>query len=176
MVVSKTERKSGGGKEMACIEFKNYMHIGVVVYNIEDTLARMRRVFSLDGYRINPFPPEGEQVQLMYHGKKTFFSARFCFLQMGDTELELIEPVEGESVWKDFLRENGEGIHHIKVEVESINETIRQFRKIGVPCIQYGSAVGPNAGKTWAYFDTREQLGYITEILNRQIGECVEEE
>lgn len=93
----------------------------------------------------------------------------------GGRELELIEPVNGESVWKDFLKEKGEGIHHLKFEVESINETIREFQKMGVECTQYGSAVGPNAGKTWAYFDTVKQLGYVTEILNCRVGEVVEE-
>lgn len=160
---------------MACIDFGRYIHVGIVVHSIEETLEKMKGIFDLGEYRINPFPPEGSDVQLMYHGKKTDFSARFCFIQMGDSELELIEPVNGESVWKDFLKEKGEGIHHLKFEVESINETIREFQKMGVECTQYGSAVGPNAGKTWAYFDTVKQLGYVTEILNCRVGEVVEE-
>ncbi len=163
---------------MAIIKFKDYMHVGIVVKNIEETLEEMQKIYEIDEYRINAFPPEDadrEKVQLMYKDQKTWFTARFCFMKMGNTELELIEPVEGESVWKDFLAESGEGIHHLKFEVESINATMKSFKEMGVECMQYGSAVGPNTGKTWAYFDTRKQLGYISEILNTQVGEIVEQ-
>ncbi len=160
------------------IKFGDYLHVGVVVHNIEDALERMNKIYQIDEYRINPFPPEGanpDEVQLMYRGERTWFTARFCFIKMGDTELELIEPVEGESVWTEFLRDEKEGLHHLKFEVDSLNETMKLMKELGIPCMQYGSAVGPNAGKTWAYFDTRKELGYISEILNRQIGEIVTE-
>ena len=90
--------------------------------------------------------------------------------------MELIEPGEGESIWWDFLKEKGEGIHHLKFEVDSINETMRFFLEQGIPCPQYGSAVGVNLGKTWAYFDTVPQLGYVVEVLNRQVGEQIRDE
>ncbi len=159
---------------MGKIKYDDYIHVGVVVYNIEKTIERMEKVFDLGNYRINDFPPKGaEGVQLMFRGEKAEFSARFCFIEMAGKEIELIEPVEGESVWKEFLRENGEGIHHLKYEVESINETIDFFKSIGIDCPQYGSGVGPNSGKTWAYFDTVKELGYVVEVLNRQVGEIV---
>jgi len=161
-----------------CIDFQKFIHVGIVVHSIERTLQQMHRFLTADQYRINAFPPEGaskDEVQLCYHGEKTWFTAKFCFIVMGDTELELIEPLEGDSVWKDFLREHGEGIHHLKFEVVSLNETIRAFRQQGVACTQYGSAVGPNAGKTWAYFDTVPQLGYVIEVLNSQRGEVITE-
>lgn len=159
------------------INMKDYMHVGIVVHNIEETLEKMSKIYELGAYRINAFPPENadrSEIQLMYKGQKTWFTARFCFMVIGNTELELIEPVDGESVWKDFLREKGEGIHHLKFEVESLNATMKAFKEMDVECMQYGSAVGPNAGKTWAYFDTTKELGYISEILNTQVGEIVE--
>ena len=161
---------------MAKIEFGRYMHVGVVVRNSEDALAKMQNIFDLDSYNTVDFPPKEmkrEDVQLYYHGKKNWFTARFCFVKMGNSELELIEPCEGESVWKDFLREKGEGVHHLKYEVDSLNETISYFREKGIECCQYGSAVGVNLGKTWAYFDTTEELGYTIEVLNTRIGEKV---
>ena len=156
------------------LKYDNYMHIGVIVKNIEDTLAKMEKIFDLGEYRINEFPPENENdLQLMYMGTKENFSARFCFIKMKDTELELIEPVSGKSVWIDFLNEYGEGIHHLKYEVESLNDTITYFKSIGIECTQYGSAVGPNKGKTWAYFDTYDLLGYVVEVLNNNTNEKV---
>lgn len=159
-----------------CIDIQRFMHVGVVVHSIEQTLRNMKRFFSIECCRINQFPPEdlnSAKPQLMYHEEKAWFTARFCFISVGSTEVELIEPLEGDSVWKDFLREHGEGVHHLKYEVESLNETIQAFRQMGISCLQYGSAVGSNAGKTWAYFDTEPQLGYVIEVLNTQCGEIV---
>ncbi|MCR5370649.1 MAG: VOC family protein [Clostridium sp.] len=163
---------------MSVIDYSRYIHVGIVVHSIEKTLENMEKVFRLGSYRINPFPPQDvkpSEIQLMYAGEKGDFSARFCFIQMGNTEVELIEPVHGESVWKEFLARKGEGIHHLKYEVDSLNETIRELREKGIKCVQYGSAVGPNKGKTWAYFDTEEQLGYVLEVFNTQLGEVITE-
>ena len=162
---------------MGKLRYDRYMHIGVVVENIEAALDKLKTMFDLGPYVITDFPPkelDRDQVQLFYHGKKDWFTARFCFIQMGSSEIELIEPVEGESVWKDFLRENGEGVHHLKYEVDSVNETIRSLREAGISCSQYGSAVGKNLGKTWAYFDTQKELGYVIEVLGTQLGEKIE--
>ncbi len=159
------------------LSFDSFMHVGVVVHNIEAALEKMKTIFDIKTYNIVDFPPKEmkkEDVQLYYHGKKNWFTARFCFIPMGTTEIELIEPIEGESVWKDFLREKGEGIHHLKYEVESLNETMEYFRERNIECSQYGSAVGKNFGKTWAYFETTKELGYVIEVLNRQIGEVIE--
>lgn len=161
---------------MEKLEFNSFMHIGVVVNSIEAALEKMKAIAVFDDYNIVDFPPKQlnrEEVQLFYHGEKKWYTARFCFIPMGNTEIELIEPLEGESVWKDFLREKGEGIHHLKYEVESLNEAMDFFKSKGIACTQYGSAVGKNLGKTWAYFDTTKELGYVIEILNKQIGEVV---
>ena len=161
---------------MEKLNFGNFMHVGVVVHNIEDALEKMNVVFDDLEYKVIDFPPkqmDREEVQLYYHGQRNWFTARFCFIKMGNTELELIEPVEGESVWKDFLREKGEGVHHLKYEVTSLNETIAYFKEHGIECSQYGSAVGANLGKTWAYFDTTKELGYVVEVLNTQLGEKI---
>jgi catechol 2,3-dioxygenase-like lactoylglutathione lyase family enzyme len=158
------------------LSFQDFMHVGLIVKNIEQTLEKMENIFEIGPYKIIEFPPKEmkkDEIQLSYHGKSTWFTARFCFIKMGNTEIELIEPVEGDSIWKDFLAEKGEGIHHLKYEVDSLNDTIEFFKTLGVNCPQYGSAVGVNLGKTWAYFVTTVQLGYIVEILNRQKGEIV---
>ncbi|ONI47753.1 hypothetical protein AN644_04035 [Candidatus Epulonipiscium fishelsonii] len=162
---------------MSIINFEDYMHVGIIVENVEETLKKMQKIYKIDSYRINHFPPEDakqEDVQLMYKGKRTWFTALFCFIKMGNSELELIQPLEGDSIWKDYLREKGEGIHHLKFEVDSINATMKAFKEQGIDCPQYGAAVGPNTGRIWAYFDTTKELGYVSEILNRQLGEVVD--
>ncbi|MCV7027963.1 VOC family protein [Mycobacterium sherrisii] len=54
-----------------------------------------------------------------YRGKPADFVAHISLSYLGDMQLELIEPVRGENVYSDFLRESGPGLHHICVEADT---------------------------------------------------------
>jgi catechol 2,3-dioxygenase-like lactoylglutathione lyase family enzyme len=54
-----------------------------------------------------------------YHGKPADFVASISLSYLGDMQLELISPVSGQSVYSDFLRDSGPGLHHVCTEAES---------------------------------------------------------
>jgi catechol 2,3-dioxygenase-like lactoylglutathione lyase family enzyme len=54
-----------------------------------------------------------------YLGKPADFVASISLSYLGDMQLELISPVRGESIYSDFLRDRGPGLHHICMEAES---------------------------------------------------------
>jgi Glyoxalase/Bleomycin resistance protein/Dioxygenase superfamily len=49
-------------------------------------------------------------------GEPADFIANISFSYAGDTELEVIEPVSGDSVYSEFLERSGAGLHHICIE------------------------------------------------------------
>lgn len=55
-----------------------------------------------------------------YRGQPADFVAHIALSYLGDTQLELIEPVRGENIYSDFLRDYGSGLHHICVEADSL--------------------------------------------------------
>jgi glyoxalase/bleomycin resistance protein/dioxygenase superfamily protein len=59
-----------------------------------------------------------------YRGRPADFVAHISFSYAGDTQLELIAPVTGESVYSEFLDRAGPGLHHICVEVDDVGEAI----------------------------------------------------
>jgi catechol 2,3-dioxygenase-like lactoylglutathione lyase family enzyme len=59
-----------------------------------------------------------------YRGRPADFVARISFSYAGDTQLELIAPVSGESVYSEFLDRAGPGLHHICVEVDDVEEAV----------------------------------------------------
>jgi len=59
-----------------------------------------------------------------YRGRPADFVAHIAFSYAGDTQLELIAPVRGESVYTEFLDRAGPGLHHICVEVDDVDEAI----------------------------------------------------
>jgi hypothetical protein len=59
-----------------------------------------------------------------YRGRPADFVAHISFSYVGDTQLELIAPVSGESVYTEFLERAGAGLHHICVEVDDVDEAV----------------------------------------------------
>ena len=59
-----------------------------------------------------------------YRGRPANFVADISFSYAGDTQLELIAPVTGESVYTEFLDRAGPGLHHICVEVDDVDEAV----------------------------------------------------
>jgi methylmalonyl-CoA/ethylmalonyl-CoA epimerase len=90
---------------------------------------------------------------------------RQAFVQLGDVEVELIEPLEGRSGYQDFLDQTGGGIHHVLFEVSDIDPVIQELAQSGVTVLQSGTGIRP--GTRWALLDTRELLGFLVELRHR---------
>ena len=59
-----------------------------------------------------------------YRGRAADFVAHISFSYAGDTQLELIAPVTGESVYSEVLDRAGPGLHHVCIEVDDVDEAI----------------------------------------------------
>ena len=59
-----------------------------------------------------------------YRGQPADFVASISFSYAGETQLELISPVSGESVYTEFLDRAGPGLHHICVEVYDVDAAV----------------------------------------------------
>lgn len=147
--------------------FRNPIQIGLLVNDLDETLANLQKIFGIGPFRIVDFPPEGEEdVKMMYHGRDSKFRAKFCFFDLGNIELEIIQPLEGDTVWGDFLREKGPGLHHIKFSVPTHDETVEYLTGQGIEISQMGASVGKNLGKEWLYYNTHDLIGFDIEMMN----------
>ena len=84
--------------------------------------------------------------------------------RMGPVELELIEPGEGESLWREFLETRGEGINHLGFLVEDIDKEMAKLEEKGVKVL-YSSKFQNGGGA--AYFDTGKIGGVLLELIQR---------
>src|SRR5512147_2059324 len=88
--------------------FSKFVQIGVVVADLEQAICHLTEIFGLGPFRVIDWPPEGRtDIQKFYYGQPGNFTARMAFTELGPVELELIQPLDGESIWADFLRERG---------------------------------------------------------------------
>ena len=145
--------------------FDNFVQIGVVVEDLDKSIKNLTEIFGMGPFRVIDWPPaDRSDIQKYYHGEPADFTARMAFTELGSIELELIQPVSGESIWDDFLRERGGGVHHIRFNVDDIQSVQSFLDEHGIISAQHGSGIRP--GTTWMNFASEEQVGFIIEIMN----------
>jgi len=137
---------------------------------LDEYLKNLENILGWGPWRIAEFPPVGnENVYREYHGQPADFKAKFCFFHLGNIEIELIQPLKGKNIWRDWIYEHGQGIHHIKFLVPEHENSRNFLREKGIDLYQWGASVGPNAGKEWLFYNTYEKLGFDLETMNTVI-------
>ena len=89
-----------------------------------------------------------------------------AFLQVGDTNIELVHSTAKTGLVGDFLREHGEGIHHIAFEVEDIEKTFRELRSQGVEFV-WDENIKGSRGTEVNLFKPEEFNGVYVELVQK---------
>ncbi|MBS7248739.1 MAG: VOC family protein [Candidatus Jordarchaeales archaeon] len=82
-------------------------------------------------------------------------------VNLGGVQLELIQVVEGESIHSRFIRERGEGLHHLGFFVKDLESAVRKFEEKGFNVTERGEVLGVK----YAYLDTERMLGFVIELI-----------
>ncbi len=103
--------------------FTRLVHIGVVVRDMNKTIYRLNAL-GIGPFKPRILPPDAQEK---YRGKPFSPSQRVAIqiTQIGNMELELIQPIEGESPHQEFLNEKGEGIQHLGFIVDNLEEDVK---------------------------------------------------
>ncbi|MFL6557060.1 MAG: methylmalonyl-CoA epimerase [Bacillus sp. (in: firmicutes)] len=92
---------------------------------------------------------------------------RVAFLQAGSTKLELLEPTSEESTIAKFIEKRGEGIHHVALGVESIEERIREMKEKGIRMIDDQPRPGAG-GANIAFMHPKSASGVLYELCEKK--------
>ncbi|MFT4415669.1 methylmalonyl-CoA epimerase [Fredinandcohnia humi] len=111
---------------------KKIDHIGIAVSSIENSLPFYTNILNLQLEGIEVV--ESEQVKV-------------AFLKIGESKLELLEPLSTESSIASFIEKRGEGIHHIALGVNSIEERISEIKANGIKMLQDEPKLGAGGAK-----------------------------
>jgi len=138
------------------LELPEVSQIGVVVKDLDRVASFLETHFGLGPFRVE----EPEAPNVWDRGQEKHIKARLGFAMMGQVELELIQILEGDSVHLEFLREHGEGIHHLGFRVDDFEAKLERARAMGFEVLQTGPV-----GRFYAYLDTRREGGLIFELI-----------
>ena len=111
-------------------------------------LVRLR----IGPFRVYTFTAETVAEQ-SYHGQPSPFGLTVCFATNDDLTFEIMQPLSGRSVIRDFLDTRGEGIHHIAFDCHGLpwDQRLKMFADRGFATIQTGRWLDQNS---FSFFDT----------------------
>ncbi len=124
-------------------------HIGIAVRSIDDA-----KIYKALGLRIDHVEDVATQ------GVKT------AFLSVGDANIELLEPLSPQSSVAKFIEKRGEGIHHICLRVDSIEDHLERLKAQGFRLINEAPVPGAHGCRV-AFLHPAAGNGVLIELSEK---------
>lgn len=97
-----------------------------------------------------------------YRGKPSASSMSIALGYAKETQIELIQPLTGPSLYTDFLDAKGPGLHHVAFAVPDFAEAVAGLKAHGLEALIEGHF---DTGTDFAYFDCSAAGASVVEIL-----------
>ena len=138
--------------------------IGIVVPDLEKAITYYQEKFYLGPFlRIANFQKLGYQ-ETYYMGEPEKFDSTFAFFRLGIMEVEIIQPLYGRSIYRDFLEAKRQGLHHLGFDVnDDFDQRLAAYAKIGIEVLMSGRG----SNRAFAYLNTEKVGGVIFELIKR---------
>ena len=129
-------------------------HVGVAVPSIDSALAFYRDAMQMELVHRETIAEQGVDAAL---------------LDVGDSHVELIEPLSPDNGVGRFLHKHGAGLHHVAYRVESVDETLKACVAAGIRLIDESPRQGIRGSRV-AFLHPASTGGVLTEIVQPAKG------
>ena len=127
----------------------NYIdHVGVAVKDIDAAMAFFKKVFGVTDAEIVLMEDQGVRATL---------------IEVGQTRLELLEPISPETGVGKFIERRGEGLHHLAFNVTDIGGKLQTLKTLGLDLIDQSPREGLSG--SIAFVHPRSVFGILTELV-----------
>jgi methylmalonyl-CoA/ethylmalonyl-CoA epimerase len=127
-------------------------HLGIAVHSIEEA----KKLFQ-------------DTLGLEFEGSETVEEQKVttAFFPVGDSEVELLESTAPDGPIAKYLEKRGEGIQHIALRVENIEEALAELKEKGIRLIDEKPRMGAGGAKI-AFLHPKSTHGVLIEISERE--------
>jgi methylmalonyl-CoA/ethylmalonyl-CoA epimerase len=122
-------------------------HVAIAVNSVAEALKNYEKVLKIDKVDIEDVPTERVKVAI---------------LKLQDTRIELMEPTADDSPIKKFLTDRGEGIHHIAITADDIENDVDRAVANGTRMI--GNIRTGSYGRKITFIHPKSMNGVLTEF------------
>lgn len=128
-------------------------HVGIGVYDLDAFIEKYEKLFNIKPRRV-------------VTAKEMF--TRIAFFKLGESMLEILSPItEGKGPIGEFLRNNGEGLHHIGYRVDNLKSLWEKMKKDNVK-LMYKEPMLIDDGALIAFIEPEETGNVLTELVQRE--------
>jgi methylmalonyl-CoA/ethylmalonyl-CoA epimerase len=138
----------------------------IIVPKLEPVVEAYHRLFGIGPWQFYTYKKPLVK-EMHFRGKSADYAIRLALSNFGPMRIELIEPLEGDSVYADFVREHGYGVHHFGLLTDDMQAALKQAEEAGLAMTMDGSGFGLDGDGHYAYLDTEKFLGVTLELIQR---------
>ncbi|MCD6290428.1 MAG: VOC family protein [Anaerolineae bacterium] len=140
--------------------------VGIIVPDLDQAVKAYWERFGIGPWHIYTY---GKPLvkRMTYRGRPAEYRMRIALSWIGSLRIELIEMLEGDTVYAEFVKEHGYGLHHFGVLVDDMEEALAQAEKAGLAMTQDGAGFGLDGDGHYAYLDTEKEIGVTIELIER---------
>jgi catechol 2,3-dioxygenase-like lactoylglutathione lyase family enzyme len=110
---------------------KGHNHLGLVVADTGRTIDFYHNVIGLPAFRTSNFPMKNAT----YRDRLIDAAFKASFTDLGEGRIALIQPMDGDSPFAEFLKDHGEGLHHLRLAAEDIDGAVAGLAAKDVPAV-----------------------------------------
>lgn len=126
---------------------KKISHIGIAVKNLDEAIQFYKKLgLEVEGIEVI----ESQKVKV-------------AFIPVGNVRLELLEPTSEDSTVAKFLVKKGEGIHHLALGTENLEERLQEIEKKGIKLIDKTPRKGAH-NTNIAFLHPKSTYGVLLEL------------
>jgi hypothetical protein len=161
--VSTEAKEQSGMREPV---FTETLQIAIVVRDLAAAMQTYVEDYGIGPWEIYEFNPDTVD-QMVKDDRPAEYAMRIAVTMVGNVQWELIQPLDDDSIYAEFLATKGEGLHHVGVGgPRGYDDALGTLREKGNTVLQGGVY----NGVTFAYLSTDRDLGVITEIFDFPAG------
>lgn len=144
------------------------VQICLVTRDCQRTMDSLLRL-GIGPFRVHTHHP-GTTSDTRLRGRPHSFKAVMAYAFSANVMWEVVEPVEGDGIFDEFLAKHGEGVHHFgfKPRDRGFREAIEEAERRGFQLVQSGRVWGGAVG--FAFLDGDGELGVYFELWDHPEG------
>ncbi len=147
------------GRLTLIFDLKKISQVGLVVKDIEKSMKYYWEELGIGPWNIWTYASPTTR-ETTYYGKPVEHKFIGAETMVGDLNVELLQHLEGKTLYKEFLDKKGEGVHHVAYVTNEIDDALNRFKKMGIEVIQSGKV----KNDSYYYLDTESRYGIIVEF------------
>lgn len=155
----------GDSTDVTALSFVNRPpdQVAYVVPDLEPALARYSQIFGISDWV--GWDYTGEYLpRRFYKGAPAEYRSLAAVPAYGP-KLEVIQPIDGPSVFTTFIEQRGPGLHHLGWFVPDMQVVRDRFAALAVEEVMSGGGQGMDGDGEFTYFDTFDLVGSYAEFI-----------